>query len=224
MRIKVYQLDMDKDTNRVKFSGLAETMKIGGKVDPKAYTEVFNGEVDCADAEEVYMLFNTDPPPLHRGHSLSVSDIIQTDEGCFFCNPVGFETIDFDTTQTTKPADFLRVVAIEPGKAAYEAEIQDDLRSWQRAVGGLMEVTYPFKDNAVVVSNEEGKLIGLPGNRTIGNELYAGTMYIVGDDGGGNFMSLTDEQISSHLKQFAEPEQYTDEDVENSIHIDFQTF
>ena len=35
----------------------------------------------------------------------------------------------------------------------------------QKAVGGDIEVTYPFEDEVGIVLNEEGKLIGLPLNR-----------------------------------------------------------
>lgn len=76
MRINIYQIDGEKDTNRVKFSGYDETMNHGG-IDPSIYKCVFHGDVD-GDLEDVYTLFNDcDHPGTYQGHSLSVSDIIE---------------------------------------------------------------------------------------------------------------------------------------------------
>lgn len=78
-----------------------------------------------------------------------------------------------------------------------------------------MEVTYPFDDNAIVVGNEEARLNGMEGNRRINGEPYAGPMFIVGDDGEGNFCNLTDEQVEKYLRIFAEPdEDITPEELE----------
>ena len=76
MRINIYQIDGEKDTNRVKFSGYDETMKHGGIISQN-YKCVFHGDVD-GDLEDVYTLFNDcDHPGTYQGHSLSVSDIIE---------------------------------------------------------------------------------------------------------------------------------------------------
>jgi len=223
----MFQINQDRDDLRVKFCGLAETGQIqqsndrSAAIDPKLYDEVFDGEVDCKTLESVYTLFNSDHPPFHRGHSLSVSDIVQITEnknnylhGFFYCESVGFENIGFDPAQTQKPDDLLRVVAIEPGKPAYVAEVADQLRSFQQAVRGRIEVTYPFEGNAVAVSNAVSKLDGMPGNRTINGEVYAGTMFIVGDRGDGSFCSLTDEQTERYLAEFQKPEIFDDENMD----------
>ena len=76
-----------------------------------------------------------------------------------------------------------RAVILEPNKAAREEWIEDTLENLQSIVGGYIEVTYPFDDNAVVVGNEEAKLVGLKGNRHINGSVYAGNLIIIGDDG-----------------------------------------
>lgn len=85
MNIKIYQINSDRDKNRVKFMGLKETVRFQNKaqINSDIYDRVFTGDVDCEDLEDVYRLFNTKGHPLHRGHSLSVSDIVVTDEGAF---------------------------------------------------------------------------------------------------------------------------------------------
>ena len=76
MRINIYQIDSDKDTNRVKFEGYEETLKYGG-INPAIYKCVFHGDVD-GDLEAVYCAFNhPDHPGTFQGHSLSLSDIIE---------------------------------------------------------------------------------------------------------------------------------------------------
>ena len=76
MRINIYQIDSEKDTNRVKFEGYEETLKYGG-INPAIYKCVFHGDVD-GDLEAVYCTFNhPDHPGTFQGHSLSLSDIIE---------------------------------------------------------------------------------------------------------------------------------------------------
>ena len=60
---------------------------------------------------------------------MSVSDVVVTDKGAFFCDSVGFKQIEFDESQTQKPENLMRVLYVEPGKAPYEAEIVNDFRS-----------------------------------------------------------------------------------------------
>ena len=137
MKVKIYQVNTQRDKNKVKFLGLDQIRKYQGteNVDATLYDEVFSDDVACKNTEEVYALFNTDIPPLHRGHSLSVSDVVKTEEGCFYCDRVGFKQIDFDESATQKPANLLKVVYVEPGKPAYAAEIEDTLKAKQRAAG-----------------------------------------------------------------------------------------
>ena len=75
------------------------------------------------------------------------------------------------------------MVIVEPHKPAYEALVEDSLESLQRAVKGYIEITYPFDDNAMVIGNEEAKLIGMEGNRRVNGSVYAGPLLIAADDG-----------------------------------------
>ena len=50
-------------------------------------------------------------------------------------------------------------------------ELEDSLASMQHAVGGLIQAVYePGGRNAALICNEEGKLLGLPLNRTLRDE------------------------------------------------------
>ena len=109
----------------------------------------------------------------------------------------------------------LRVVMVEPGKPAYETEIENTLKAEQEAVGGYIEVL-PLDNGRLLICNEEGKLDGMQGNRRIGNDVIAGPFFIVGE-GGDEFRSLTDEEVKESLKSFAEPEEISQEEVENAL-------
>lgn len=109
----------------------------------------------------------------------------------------------------------LWVVMVEPGKPAYETEIDNTLEAEQKAVGGYIEVV-PLGDGKLLICNEEGKLNGMRGNRRIGKDIIAGPFFIVGEDG-DDFRSLTDEEVKESLKRFAEPEDISQEEVENAL-------
>lgn len=215
MRIKIYQINFDRDKNKVKFHDLKNTERFQGKadIDPSIYDEVFNGEIDSSNLEEIFRQFNTEGHPLHRGHSVSVSDVIVIDDRAYFCQPVGFQEISFDESLTMKPDNLMTVVYVEPHKPPYIAEIEHTLEAEQKAVGGFIEPIY--MDDVCLVGNEEAKLIGMEGNRRIedGTSIIAGPFFICGlteDD----FRSLTEEEAEKYMTQFKEPEQISREEVE----------
>ena len=168
MKFKIYQIDMDRDKNRVKFDNLENTKKHQGfeQIDAGIYDRVFMGDTDSETLEDIYRLFNTEKHRLHRGHSLSVSDIVTTDEGSFFCDSVGFQKVDFDESAAHTPDNLIRILVIEPHRTPYESEIPNTLDGQQRAVEGLIQYL-ENGDGTVIVINEESKLNGMEGNRRI---------------------------------------------------------
>lgn len=216
MRVKIYQINSDRDEKREKFFSMdsREKLHLPQVVDPNIYDEVFNAEIDESDPEEIYRRFNTEWHPLHRGHSLSVSDVVVTENGAYFCDDVGFKEIEFDEAQAKKPGNLMRVVYVEPGRPAYEAEIPNKLEAEQKAVGGLIECIYN-DDDTVIVCNEEAKLIGMEGNRRIGdrNMIIAGPFFVCGI-AGENFRGLTDKEVTIYMDQFQTPDDISQEEVE----------
>jgi hypothetical protein len=233
MRVNIYQVDSEKDINRTKFRDFRHATSYG-EIDPSIYKCVFKGFIKGEDLEDVYEalnIYDQDYLGTYQGHSLSMSDIVELEEdivssrgattmkGCYFCDSVGFKNIKFDTDKCEK-MDGLRTLMILPHEKPIEARVVDELESWQKAVSrqgedSMMEVTYPFEDNAVVVGNEEAKLIGMEGNRRFGESIYAGPLFIVNDDGRGGFCDLTDEQIEKYSKMFENPEDISPEEVQN---------
>ena len=216
-------MNKELDTENALFIGFDFAEKHGG-VDPLTYSCVFDGNLDFSDIEEVYALCNAEHPIGYYGHSLSVSDIVETGDGCYFCDSIGFKKLaDFDSGNA-QPLIGKRMLIVEPYKAPYEAVIPDNLESLQDAVGGYIEITYPFEDNAVVISNEESKLIGMDGNRRVNGQVYAGLMLISADDGSGELTDLTDEQITKYTEMFRYPEEISQEEVENDTGFTFYSF
>ena len=61
----------------------------------------------------------------------------------------------------------MKVVMAEPGQYARAAEIGDGLESLQKAVGGLIDCAYPWREKVCIVCNDEGLINGMPMNRTV---------------------------------------------------------
>ena len=223
MKVRIYQINKELDTENALFMGFDFAEKHGG-VDPSVYKCVFDGSLNCSDIEDVYALCNTEHPIGYNGHSLSVSDIVELDNTCHFCDSIGFKQLtDFDSSKAESLIG-KRMLVIESHKAPYEAVIPDKLESLQDAVGGYIEITYPFEDNAIVISNEESKLIGMDGNRRVNGQIYAGPMLISADDGSGELTDLTDEQITKYTEMFRYPEEISQEEVENDTGFTFYSF
>ena len=66
--------------------------------------------------------------------------------------------------------DTMTVLLVEPNQHPRPVEIGTELEDLQGAVGGYIEVVYPFDEPVGLVMNEEGKLDGLPLNRALRDE------------------------------------------------------
>ncbi len=100
----------------------------------------------------------------------------------------------------------MNVLIVVPEKVPREAEIGDDLHSMQEIVGGTIEAVYPYQDPVALVCNDEGKLDGLPLNRSIEDyDVIAGTFFICGlsED---NFAPLSPELMAKYKDKFYSPE------------------
>ena len=117
----------------------------------------------------------------------------------------------------------IKVLMVAPGEHPQMVALENDLDALQKAVSigcdyrGLIEVV-SLEKGVCIICNEEGKLLGLEGNRWLGNDILAGVFYVVGEDKSGNFVSLTEKQIEQYRKRFWEPEQFSQGEVTDSIY------
>ncbi len=109
----------------------------------------------------------------------------------------------------------LTVLLVEPEKKPRVVTIPHTLEEMQKLVGGHIECIQPFTDDEVaLISNEEGKLLGLPLNRAIfwkdstePFDIIAGTFFIVGAPSDSEeFESLPEDKLETYAKRFAHPE------------------
>ncbi len=216
MKIKVYQIDEEREGRNLLFMNYGFAVKHGG-VNPANYKCVFDGNVDADTLEGVFMKLNTTHTVGYNGHALSVGDLVENGDGCHFCDSFGFRKLENFDSQRITPVTGHRMLVIEPHKEPYEMVIPDGLEPLRQAVEGDIECTYPFDDdNAFVISNENAKLEGLDGNRRLYNDIYAGVMLIAADDGYGGITDLTDEQAARYTEQFRTPEEIPREEVEKA--------
>ena len=224
MKINIYQINTDRDPKQLKFLCLDTARRIlhSAEPDSAAYDKVHSGDVKCRNLEDVFDLFQSGKPDNFRGHSLSVSDVVEVEDaasitpGFYFCDSFGFKEIPF---QPELAADAVRgstiqVVLVGPGKSARIAEVGTSLDAMQRTVCGSIEACYPFEEQVCIVCNSEGKINGLPLNRAIRDEdtneivdIIAGTFFIC-DCSGESLGSLSKEQQKRYLEKYRLPERF----------------
>lgn len=105
----------------------------------------------------------------------------------------------------------IRILVVEPGKAPETAQIPNTLEAMQQIVGGLIQPV-TLDDNICLVCNEEGKLLGMEGNRRLGNDIIVGTFFVAAVDG-EEFSSLNEECLSKYSELFAQPQSFTQEEI-----------
>lgn len=120
----------------------------------------------------------------------------------------------------------IKVLMIEPGKHPVVTVLNDDLDSLHKAVSigaeyqGLIEII-GIGNGDCILCNEEGKLIGLEGNRRLGSDIIAGVFYIMSEGEDGELESLTEEKIKLYTERFWEPEVFDSAEVEPAVRIWF---
>lgn len=100
-KITVLQLKGSDELHHYLFSRLSLLEKLGLKVELKNYKSVYTDvrEIPSDDnidfLEALYSEFQGVKPKGYKGHSLSVSDIIQIDETYYYCDSFGFKKLNF---------------------------------------------------------------------------------------------------------------------------------
>ena len=114
----------------------------------------------------------------------------------------------------------LRIVYKEVGKDPIVMEIEDTLEAKQKLVGGLIEVV-PYKDDLLLICNEEGKITNLKPNIQFDYDYIAGNCFIIGDDyENGDFKSVEESQIED-IKKDLEDRTIILEEIEETDEMEF---
>ena len=120
----------------------------------------------------------------------------------------------------------IEVLMVEPGKEPSVTTLNNSLDSLQEAVSigadyrGLIEII-PIEDDALILCNEEAKLIGLEPNRRLWSDVLCGVFYVVGQDDEGNLCSLSAKSMEHYKEFFAVPELISREEAEDALMMGF---
>lgn len=231
MKIRIYQVNTDRDEKQVAFFGMEALPKFQGssEINSSIYDSVYIGDVDCKTLEDVFRKFNNDHPAGYKARSLSVSDVVEVIEsdsvksGFYFCDSFGFQEVSFepDKTQISErfcdgdKAETISVLLIQPGKYPKTVTIEDSLEAMQALVGGDIEEYMPFEDEVAIICNEEGKISGLPLNRAVYDsenqmiEIMVGDFFIChAPISSEKFMSLPPDLTKKYSEKFRYPEKF----------------
>ena len=116
----------------------------------------------------------------------------------------------------------ITVLMVEPGQHPKVATLKDDLDSLQKAVSigadyqGLIEFV-SLGNGDCIMCNEEGKLIGLEGNRRLGDDILVGVFYIMSENDEGELVSLSERKIKHYTNVFWEPEVFDRAEIETTM-------
>lgn len=78
--VRIWQLKHDSDFE-LRFRSYNEVMKTSGEPSMLNYEVVYDGELETNDLESIYAKFNLDQPSRFKGHSLSISDVVELYDG-----------------------------------------------------------------------------------------------------------------------------------------------
>lgn len=109
----------------------------------------------------------------------------------------------------------INVILVKPMETPEVITINDDLKTLQKIVGGNIEMIKPFVDDVALICNEEGKMMGMPLNRSIYSmsrqvvDIIAGPFLIAyAPVESERFLSLPKELEKKYMKLFREPETF----------------
>ena len=97
---EIYQLECKDENHGRVFAGYDEVVKYFGGVSKDGYRFVYGFEGfasgDTPKLEDIYYIFNVHHPEDYRGRSLSVSDVVKTPDGYFYCDSFGWKKLDWE--------------------------------------------------------------------------------------------------------------------------------
>ena len=96
--VRIWQLKSDSDLE-LRFRSYDEVLKVSGEPSKNNYDVVFDGALETNDLESIYAKFNMDHPSDFKGHSLSISDVVElyddNSSEFHYVDQFGFKEIEF---------------------------------------------------------------------------------------------------------------------------------
>ena len=100
----------------------------------------------------------------------------------------------------------IEVLIVEPGKAPRLAKVNNTWAAFQHIVGGPIDTGCYLPQRVMLISNAEGKKIGLSPNRAVrpDGEYIAGTFLLCSFED-NSYTSLSAEQQAEFSRYFSQP-------------------
>lgn len=102
MKYAVYQINTDRDTQRLLFVSYERTMKEAGRIRMEIYDKVYEGEIQPHRVGDEYTLevlyeelnIHRERHPDFKGLSLAVSDVVELGGVRWFCDSIGWRRLE----------------------------------------------------------------------------------------------------------------------------------
>lgn len=221
MLIQIYQIK-DEEKRKAEIGRLMNRPPDSTpKVDESLYHRVFKGDLDFNSPQDILFRINIDGHRLFRGEKMGLTDVVEMETAAgklpLLYDSLGMSAVSFNPEKAQKDENLIRVLIIEPHRIPYESEIENTLEGQQGAVEGLIQYIHNG-DGTIIVANDDGKLIGMEGNRRIQGDVLVGPVFIAGDTG-EDLCSLTDEQMAHYMERFFEPEEISVKEIQTHCYI-----
>lgn len=195
---------------------------------------VYTGYTNAKTEEEIIKEFTGETlPTTHQGTTLRSGDVVvveETAEGDIregtYAYTNGVLAFFPANVRDYEPMDGVRCIMMQPGMPAVVTRIRSTLKELQRAVSdhgepSLIEYSFPYPDECMVLGNEEAKLINMPMNRYMNGEIYCGPIYIVKDDNYGNLKDLTEGDIEAYMDRDEECRNISERHIDASPYLKY---
>jgi len=169
MTVTIYQINMERDTNRLAFSGWNEFER-QGLVRPPAelYDRIYSYQTETETPEGVFECFNLRHPADYKGRSLSPSDVVEFildtgERNHFFCDRFSFQPVEFYSFLVGTENDFPKRLELIKGNRSARETLMDEI---VRRISA--DDNYPSREGKTLIQaytdkDPEGILIALSG-------------------------------------------------------------
>ena len=94
-KIRIYQVnDEAVDARYIRYASLDMLEYMGIALHKDHYKMVWEEESEDTDLENIFIRFNHNHPEGFKGHSLSVSDVVEIDGKYYYCDSFGFKEVE----------------------------------------------------------------------------------------------------------------------------------
>lgn len=100
MKYKIYQMKHDERLHFARFQSYEAAVNRIPELSLTDYTLVYSGEIllensdDISVLNKLFEIFNINRPEDFKGHSLSVSDVIELESGYYYINEISFKKLE----------------------------------------------------------------------------------------------------------------------------------